>query len=311
MPSLAEVEQQIRGFINDRRVQHALLQDHAAWNLLCCCLDTIGDTELAIDAYNMSSNSRSEGECYLVVYGVLQALFIQQDAVENLCQALRLAYAPDPLLKNIREIRNDSAGHPTKRGSGKGRAYNFISRPSLTTVSFDLITSYPEKSSPMFRKVSIPSLISSQRSILQTVLTEVVEKLKKEEAEHRAKYRDQRLQDVFPSTLGYYFQKIVEAIHGSGPIELAAVDLRFVANTVDAFKARLSERGTLDAYDSILYLLKLIEYPLMKLSNYFTKTMHSSINEKDAYIFAFFIERHIEELKAMAMEIDEAYEREP
>ncbi len=163
----------------------------------------------------------------------------------------------------------------------------------------------------MFRKVSIPSLIASQRSILQNVLTEVVEKLKKEEAEHRAKYRDQRLQDVFPSTLGYYFQKIVEAIHGSGPIELAAVDLRFVANTVDAFKARLSERGTLDAYDSILYLLKLIEYPLMKLSNYFTNTMHSSINEKDAYIFVFFIERHIEELKAMAMEIDGVYEREP
>ena len=243
--------------------------------------------------------------------GVLQALFIQQDAVENLCQALRLAYASDPLLKYIREIRNDSAGHPTKRGRGKGRAYNFISRPSITKVTFDLVTTYPDKSSPMFRKVSIPSLIASQRAILQNVLTEVVEKLKKEEADHRARYRDQRLQDVFPSTLGYYFQKIVEAIHGSGPVELGAVDLSFVIKTVDAFKTRLSERGTLDAYDSVLYLLKLIEYPLAQLSNYFTNTIHSPINEKDAYIFAFFIERHIEELKTMAMEIDEVYDREP
>jgi len=135
--------------------------------------------------------------------------------------------------------------------------------------------------------------------------------LKKEEADHRARYRDQRLQDVFPSTLGYYFQKIVEAIHGSGPVELGAVDLSFVIKTVDAFKTRLSERGTLDAYDSVLYLLKLIEYPLAQLSNYFTNTIHSPINEKDAYIFAFFIERHIEELKTMAMEIDEVYDREP
>jgi hypothetical protein len=28
---LAEIEHQIREFINDRRVQHALLQDTAAW----------------------------------------------------------------------------------------------------------------------------------------------------------------------------------------------------------------------------------------------------------------------------------------
>ena len=110
MPSLAEVEQQIRGFINDRRKQHALPQDTAAWNLLCSCLDTIGDTELAVDAYNTSSTPSSEGEVYLVVYGALQALFIQQDAVENLCQALGIAYDLDPLLKDIREIRMSGLG---------------------------------------------------------------------------------------------------------------------------------------------------------------------------------------------------------
>jgi hypothetical protein len=178
MPNVAELEQQIRDFINNPRKQHALLQETAAWNLLCSCLDTIGDTELAFDAYKDAGNPSTDGAAYLLVYGALQALFVQRDAVENLCQALAIAYVRDPLLNDIREIRNDSAGHPTKRGGGKGRAYNFISRSSLTKEGFDLMTTYPDSRSPLFRHVSIPSLIASQRDILQNVLSEVLEKLK-------------------------------------------------------------------------------------------------------------------------------------
>jgi hypothetical protein len=184
MISVAELEQRIRDFINNPRKQHALLQDTAVWNLLCSCLDTIGDTELAIDAYKVSDNPGTGGAAYLLVYGVLQALFLQQDAVENLCQALAISYTRDPLLNDIREIRNDSTGHPTKRGGGKGRAYNFISRASLTKEGFDLMTTYPDSRSPLFRHVKIPSLLDSQRDILQKVLSEVLEKLKIEEAEH-------------------------------------------------------------------------------------------------------------------------------
>lgn len=308
MTSIAELEQQIRDFINNPRKQHALLQDTAAWNLLCSCLDTIGDTELAIGAYKSSDNPSPDGATYILVYGALQALFVQQDAVENLCQALAIAYVRDPLLNDIREIRNNSAGHPTKRGDGKGRAYNFISRSSLTKGGFDLMTTYPDSRSPLFRHVSIPSLIASQIAILQNVLSEVLEKLKTEETEHRAKYRNQRLQDVFPPTIGYYFQKIVEATHGSKPAEFGTLHVTLISETVEAFKEQLKERGMLEAYDSVDYLLKLIEYPIRELISYFTDATRSSINAEGAYIFAFFIEKHIEELRTISKEIDEVYE---
>jgi hypothetical protein len=182
--NVSDLEKDIRDFINNPRKQHALLQDSAAWNMLCSCLDTIGDTELAIAAYETWENPDSQGTAYLVVYGALQALFIQQDAVENLCQALNIAYARDPLLDDIRELRNDSAGHPTKRGRGKGRAYNFLSRSSLTIGGFDLMTTYPGDRPPLFRHVSILSLIVKQKEILQNVLTEVLDKLKEEEDGH-------------------------------------------------------------------------------------------------------------------------------
>ena len=311
MTNVSDLEQDIRDFINNPRKQHALLQDSAVWNMLCSCLDTIGDTELAIAAYQTWENPDSEGAAYLVVYGTLQALFIQQDAVENLCQALTIAYVRDPLLNGIRELRNDSAGHPTKRGGGMGRAYNFISRSSLTIGGFDLMTTYPDGSSPLFRHVSIPSLIGTQKDILQNVLTEVLQKLKKEEADHRAKYKDKRLQDVFPPTLGYYFQKISEAVHGSKPREFGAVHVQFVAQTIETFKEQLRERGILEIYDSVTYLLQLLEYPIGELSAYFDNSQLCSINDKGAHIFAFFVEKHIQELKAISKEIDETYESEP
>lgn len=306
-----ELVQQIRGFINNPRKQHALLQDAAAWNMLCSCLDTVEDTELAINAYEESSNPPTAGAVYLLVYGLFQALFIQQDAVENLCQTLSIDYMPDKLLKEIRDIRHNSAGHPTKRGGGKGQASNFIGRFSLTKEGFNLMTTYPDNRSPFFHHVSIKSLVKDQRDIMQNVLTEVLRKLKAEEANHRAKYRDQRLQDVFPPTLGYYFQKIGNAIDGSNPKEFGKMHIQLVAEVIEAFKERLKKRGILQAYDSIVYLIDLIEYPIQELTMYFADSTCSSLNAKGAHIFAFFIDKHIEELKSIAKEIDEDYNSEP
>lgn len=311
MQSIDELEQQIRDFVNNPRKRHALMQDTAAWDLLCSCLDTVGDTELAIRAYEQSRKPPTAADLYLLVYGILQALFIQQDAVENLCQALAIDYVPDELLKEIRNIRNDSSGHPTKRGKGKGRAYNFIGRSSLTKEGFDLMTTYPDNSRPLFRHISIESLIRNQRDVIQKVLTEVLRRLKTEEANHRAKYRDQKLEDIFPSALGYYFAKIGDAIYGNRPREFGAIHIHLVTEVIEAFKERLKERGILQAYDSIVYLIDLIEYPIEELAKYFTDATCTSLNAKSAHIFVFFIDKHIEELKSMAKEIDDYYRREP
>ncbi len=311
MQSIDELEQQIRDFINNPRKRHALLQDTAAWNMLCSCLDTIGDTELAISAYEKASKPPIVAAIYLLVYGLLQALFIQQDAVENLRQALGFDYKPHKLLREIREIRSDSAGHPTKRGGGKGQAFNFIGRSSLTKEGFDLMTTYPDNRRPLFRHISIESLIKDQREMMQKGLTEVLGRLKEEEENHRAKYRSQKLEDVFPSTLGYYFAKIGGAIRGSEPVDFGTMHIGLVAGVIQAFKDRLEERGILKAYDSVIDLLELIEYPIQELTAYFADATSSTLNAKGAHIFTFFIDKQIEELKCMAKEIDEDYNSKP
>jgi len=311
MKTIVELEREIRNFINNPRKQYVLLQRTAAWNMLCSCLDFIGDTEIAIAAYNQTSEPKEDGGKYLFVYGILQTLFLQQDAVRNLYESLELDYRPDPTLDKIREIRNDSVGHPTKRGGGQGRAFNFISRSNLGKSGFDLMTTYPDRQPPLFRHFNIPSLIKIQQEILHRVLCEVLEKLKKEEGEHRAMFKSERLQSSFPSVLHYYFEKLYESIHGSKPAEFGSIHVKLIADTVESFKNQLGKRGLLKVYDSVTYLLDLLEYPIGQLSLYFTEPKTSGLNDRSAYIFAFFIEKHIDELKEIAEEIDSKYESDP
>ena len=110
--------QEIRDIINEPRKQFHLIKNKKFWNQLCSSLDVIEDCDLAITAYIDGDFGTDHGEKYLKLYGILQALFLQQDAVANLCESLGLpnGLSSHPKLKDIRDIRNDSVGHPTKRG---------------------------------------------------------------------------------------------------------------------------------------------------------------------------------------------------
>jgi hypothetical protein len=67
-----------------------------------------------------------------VVYGVLQVLYVQQDATRTIatCSGLSLEFPKE--LADIREVRNDSLGHPTGRGA-------FISRSTLSPDGFQFL----------------------------------------------------------------------------------------------------------------------------------------------------------------------------
>lgn len=308
---IAVLEQKIRDSINAPRKRSHLVQDDATWLLLCSCLDTIGDTELAIDAYRDSHPSAQGGDAYLLVYGALQVLFVQQDAVENLCQALRLPYTRDPILECIRDIRNNSVGHPSKRGKGMGTAYNFLERMSLTKTGFRLMTAYPAKPSPSFEEVHIPDLIEKQRLCLSRTLSKVLKILKEEETEHRAQYRDDKLQVVFSRTLGYYLQKIGQAIRKTHPRSVGTSHLDLVTAEIQTFHGKLKERGIEDAYEPVAYEIDSLVYAISRLKSYFEEDSAAGLDAKDAEIFLFFIGKKLDEVKSMAVEIDQDYEAEP
>ncbi|HOI73006.1 MAG TPA: hypothetical protein PLO63_02555 [Syntrophales bacterium] len=307
MKTIAELEREIRNYINNPRKQYALIQNKAAWNMLCSCLDLIDDTELAIEAYELAPEPDDQRGKYLLTYGILQSLFLQQDAVCNLCEALNIEYSPDMILRQIREIRNDSIGHPTKRGGGQGKAFNFISRTSMSKKSFQLMTTYANGQSPLFRTINISSLIRKQQKILMLVLVNVLKMLDREEAEHKAMLREDCIIDAFPSVLNYYFEKLYEAAHGSIPAEFGSIHIKLISEVLEEFKRKLDKRGILYAYDSIKYNLDLLVYPIAQLKAYFAEPSSSDLNNKSAHIFIYFIKCHVEEIKKMAEELDGQY----
>ena len=162
-----------------------LLQDTAVCHLLCSSLDVIEDTDYCLEAFLTKDIEGLDeegdkyvlatGTKYMYVYGTLQALFVQQDAVKHLAESLQIPYTCDSSLKEIREIRNDSVGHPTKRG--KGSAFNFISRVTIDNQGFKLSTAYADGRDDFRRPVDIPRLIRPQRDVFVGVLRDVLERL--------------------------------------------------------------------------------------------------------------------------------------
>lgn len=141
---ICDLETRIRDFVTEARRRQALMARRADWNMLASSLDAIGDTELAIEAYVAHPEPYDYGQNYLLIYGILQTLFLQQDAIQNTIDALQLQYDTRLDFHDIRQIRNKTAGHMTKLDRPKSvpQSSHHISRPTLhkATISFSAPT---------------------------------------------------------------------------------------------------------------------------------------------------------------------------
>lgn len=116
------------------------------WYQACSSLDAIEDTQLGIDYYKNMEWGDNDGKHYLAIYGLLQCLFVQQDAVANLGKSLGCQEKFLSSFRSTREARNQSIGHPTEYRRGGEISYNFISRSQLTKDSYYLIRESDGKS---------------------------------------------------------------------------------------------------------------------------------------------------------------------
>lgn len=185
MQKITQLTKEIRKLIH--HPSRSLLQGNVAWNMLYSCLDVIEDTDCCLDAFLTTDLDRfddrdqhlADGNKYMYVYGTLQALYLQQDAVTHLTESLKIPYNLGPALEEIREIRNASVGHPTKqdRPSKKPIRFNFISRISIGNQGFKLGTAYEDGRPDCFKDVNILKLIATQTRIFIGVLENVIKTL--------------------------------------------------------------------------------------------------------------------------------------
>ena len=182
---------EIQDLIDEPRKQHSLNRGSALFLMLLSCIEMIKITEKALAGYLKSNTDSSDVSVeFLNMFGVLQALYVQQEGVKNLHEALDIPYTEDPLIKMIRHVRTDAAGHPTNRGNKK--AFNFFSVWNFEVRGLELITGYSSETAdgtriPKRTCISLSHFIDTQKNVFREVLDNVIETLKKEQMEHRKK----------------------------------------------------------------------------------------------------------------------------
>ena len=296
----------IRDLINIPRRQHLLVQDSSNWNSLCSALDIVDDSECAIDAYLGGRNNDNVSERYLLIFGVMQALVVQQQAVTQLRTAFHVTRSSQKELDKIRTIRTQSTGHPVRQKNHGAISANFIARATLRKETFNLMTVYGDDREPTFEKINVINLIKKQQTIHGTILSNILGKLRKEEMDHRRKFRRVKLAEIF-NKMDYVINKMIEASIGDVPNTIGLAHLEMVTDKIGNFKDGLLTRGIYQVNSAYEYEFGLIEEPLGELHKYFSGSEDSYLNSRTAYIFAFFIEHQFSVLQNIAQNIDESY----
>jgi hypothetical protein len=318
MSVVQDLRIKIRDFLQRPRRLDPLLRDKPNWNMLASAFDTVADTEMAIQTYETLDASPDLGVRYLHIYGLLQALYVQQDAIESMVRALAPNAVPqyrieqEPEANEVRKVRNKAIGHPTKDGDawkskdGKQMAYHIVQH-SVCKGGFTLLTAFQD-GDHTFTDHSIPELIDKNRTAVARVLQRIMDKLETAEREHRNMFKDEKLADIFAATLDYYFEKIYsgtdEPKGGDGAFAKIHVDL--IARQIQTLREALEKRGLLNRSSNYEYELAEVEYPIAQLQHYFDG-QGSLKDHRAADIFVFFVRDRIRKLERMAQELDAEY----
>ena len=306
----------------NKHKQNTLRKDKVRFNKCYSVKWVLEDISEAIEVYKNYARKEKEldlGTKYLMIYGVLQVLFLQQNALKDLCDALNykqvdITKENNPKIYEIREIRNDIAGHPTT-GRGSSKYTTYLSRHSCyyTNLSLRKIQ-YQETENDKFIDVDIISSIDTQEKFIKEQLEEILSMLRDETKEHIEKFKNDKLEDCFR-----------ELIYASGKISHEGfytqndqMGFNLIKGIIKKLKEKLNERWVNWEQTDFKYNIKSVEeiytYLLSK-PEIINETIHEA-DDKESFNENKFLKRNLlehmfcmlDELKNYAEEVDTDYE---
>ncbi len=317
--TIQRLSQSIRDILFNAITGHLFLKSVDNRFQIVACLDTIEDVQLALDEYlriDLSADESNTGRLYLTVYGVLQGMFLQQDALMNLANTIGFPFRLDdyPGLGDIREIRNQIAGHPTSYKRRKSESYYTINRNSLSLKRFDVMEYNNKGGQVQIASVDLTQKLSENESLIVRALRELRGKLEGDIAKHKAEFRDKHLTTLFPESLTYMCEKLLTgALDSSGESDRyqSAAALKVIDGVLTDLNNALSDRGKpLEAWAGVDLVRNELRYPMEALRAFYLDE-DNGIQAPDPEavgIFAWFVESKLRELRDICCEIDEYYD---
>lgn len=300
--SFDNLMRRFRDYLGNRGYRrHGL--DEMTYALVCAAADAIQDADQAIDTYLSADPSITDhGLLYLYTYGVLQAAYVQQDALITMRRAFGLPAKPRhdmPVpMQALREVRNRTVGHPS---SDKSKIASFIQQHSLRIGNIDLFT-IEKDDEHNWQSVSINYHLNAHLSSVVDWLSELVEELEDREQKHRvALAANGSFSALLPSSTDYLVRKVNSASHGPSyeQPDLGIEAKNTLKNAVEEIITRLEEAGL--AHHGPAYNLR---DGLRRLDRILPNTETSEEARADVQAYAAYLEKFFGELRRVLKEID-------
>ena len=288
--------------INRTEKQAELLTERSKWMRLTAALDVIEDTSWAIEYYLESDYPTDFKGKYLYIYGLLQALFVQEDAINSISIALfgkKIDFKKDyPKAHIVREMRNDVVGHPTCRDN---TYFVYLGQNSLQKDSFYYSKEDSTSGNHEGIIVDIMSAISDQASCINRIMDEAVQRLDDEFKQYIEQHRGRKMEEIF-NMLHYAKEKTLFPNH------LGAWGYEATKDMVQKCEAELVARyGSVDAEDSYKYLLEEIHEIYTLIDDGLPAIPYNLQAQFEKYMLQMLFTK-LEELKNYCAETDEYFD---
>jgi len=267
------------------------------WSKLWTAVDNIEDSQLAIDEYLTLKNFSR-----LAIYGLLQSMFVQQDAIFHLEKAIKIQ-TPDwkkdyPGLSNIRVIRNETIGHPI---SEKGLYTSISHTNNLNILEYGVWS----KGGFQHKTIDLKKIINVQHDLLIKEVNRIMAKIKKDELQHKQKFEGDSLQKSLAST-GYHIQKLWSFEKSR---EYSQINFDSLKSIYENFKEEIKKRFKIDKVDEqgvqipgLIVVIQHIEKILPRIEKMIP--MDSTVDQLDLDVYTESLDKSFNELREMAKEID-------
>lgn len=297
-----ELIDRIRHHINETTRQAALLKNVGQWLQLTAALDVLEDSSWAVQYYLETDYPIDVKGKYLFTYGLLQALFLQQDAIFSINKALfgtdidlKVQY---PTAYATRELRNDVVGHPTWRDGGKHFVY--LAQISLCKKSFYYIKQSGIDGNVESITVDIEGAVSDTAKAINRILTHALEELDSEFCAYINAHKERKMKEIF-NLLGYVREKTLlkDTMRSWGYDSTKEMVQKCEEELVLRY-------GSIDVVDSYAFLLEDIHNIFDLIDNGLPRIPADLVQNSEKYLLEILFAK-LEELKQYCEETDEYF----
>lgn len=292
----------IRHHINKAKKQATLLHILSIWLQLTAALDTLEDSSCAVQYYCETDYPDTIKGKYLFTYGLLQAIFLQQDAISGINKALfgtTIDFKDYPAAFSARNLRNDVVGHPVSMRVG-GSQFVYLAQISMTKYSFYYLKETADSATETI-EVDVAAVINDTQRAINFILSKALDTLDMEFQAYVNEHKERKMKEIF-THLGYAREKVLLDEH------MAAWGYSATKDMVKKCENELVLRyGGIDVVDSYGFLLKsihliydLIDNGIPRVPVDLQPDMHHALLEN---LFS-----KLEELEEYCEETDEEFE---